>query len=89
MLFLRWYLVKENKRRDILEATSQVSHKRIVESLESDGTKKQTVVSNNQLDLTDRENLEFRYVLWADGEGEFARLAQQHRYLIKTWSRDN
>jgi len=63
MLFLRWYLVKENKRRDILEATSQVSHKRIVESLESDGTKKQTVVSNNQLDLTDRENLEFRYVL--------------------------
>ncbi|KAF2152955.1 MFS transporter [Myriangium duriaei CBS 260.36] len=63
ILFLRWYLVRENKRRDALEAASKVSHKGIVESVGEDGTKTQTVVSNNQLDLTDRENLEFRYVL--------------------------
>ncbi|KAI1622995.1 MFS transporter [Exophiala viscosa] len=63
ILFLRWYLLRENKRRDALEANAQVAHEGIIESIEVDGTKKQTVVSNNQLDLTDRENLEFRYVL--------------------------
>ncbi|KAL2429253.1 putative transporter PB10D8.01 [Exophiala dermatitidis] len=63
ILVLRWYLVRENKRRDALEAASKVAHRGIVEDVEVDGTKRQTVVSNNQLDLTDRENLEFRYVL--------------------------
>jgi hypothetical protein len=65
ILYLRQYLVRENRRRDALAASNatHVSHKGIVEDVDADGTRTHTVVDNNQLDLTDRENLEFRYVL--------------------------
>ncbi len=57
ILFLRWYLMRENKRRDALAAANTVLNTGIIESVEADGTKIAHVVDNNQLDLTDRENL--------------------------------
>jgi hypothetical protein len=65
ILYLRYYLVRENKRRDELAASdaAHILHKGVVEDVDADGTRTHTVVDNNQLDLTDRENLEFRYVL--------------------------
>lgn len=65
ILYLRYYLVRENHRRDELAANddAQILHKGVVEDVDADGTRTHTVVDNNQLDLTDRENLEFRYVL--------------------------
>ncbi len=60
ILYIRYYLDKENKRRDLLIASGEViSGVGVVE--ESDGEDHE--VDNNQLDLTDRENLTFRYVL--------------------------
>ncbi|KAI9733943.1 MAG: hypothetical protein M1834_002598 [Cirrosporium novae-zelandiae] len=57
VLFLRWYLVRENKRRDVLAATHQVQDTGVIEHVDLDGTKATEVVDSNQLDLTDRENL--------------------------------
>ncbi|CAG9990717.1 unnamed protein product [Clonostachys byssicola] len=57
------YLNKENKRRDRLESENQVNDTGVVETVDADGTRTAHVVNNTQLDLTDRENLKFRYVL--------------------------
>lgn len=50
-------LVKENKRRDKLQAESDVRDAGIVEEVHDNGTTVTHVVDNNQLDLTDKENL--------------------------------
>ncbi|KAL4995384.1 major facilitator superfamily domain-containing protein [Aspergillus recurvatus] len=63
IIVLRVYLVRENKRRDKLQAADQVVSNGVVEILDSDGTQVARVVDNSQMDLTDRENLTFRYVL--------------------------
>ncbi|KKY23933.1 putative allantoate permease [Phaeomoniella chlamydospora] len=64
VLYLRYYLVQENKRRDRLADTNHCTDTGIVESYDDDtGNKIIHVVNANQLDLTDRENLSFRYVL--------------------------
>ena len=68
IITLRIYLSRENKRRDKLEADNVVADNGLVETTNADGTKDVRVVDTNQLDLTDRENLNFRYavceVLW-------------------------
>ncbi|KAJ5679565.1 hypothetical protein N7462_007809 [Penicillium macrosclerotiorum] len=63
IIILRIYLSRENKRRDQLEAAKPVTSNGIVETLDSDGSLVTRVVDNSQMDLTDRENLRFRYVL--------------------------
>ncbi|KAK4082434.1 uncharacterized protein Triagg1_2246 [Trichoderma aggressivum f. europaeum] len=63
IITLRFYLSRENKRRDKLEAENVVTNNGLVETTNADGTKDVHVVDTNQLDLTDRENLKFRYVL--------------------------
>ncbi|PNP47856.1 hypothetical protein TGAMA5MH_00908 [Trichoderma gamsii] len=60
---LRVYLSRENKRRDKLEAENHVASNGFVETTTTDGIKVVHEVDTNQLDLTDRENLKFRYVL--------------------------
>ena len=54
---LRIYLSRENERRDKLEAQNLVSNNGLVETINNDGSRETRVVDNNQLDLTDRENL--------------------------------
>ncbi|PPJ53046.1 hypothetical protein CBER1_11359 [Cercospora berteroae] len=61
VVYLRWYLKRENARRDALQAQGLISEVGIVEH--SDGDALEEVVDALQLDLTDRENLAFRYVL--------------------------
>lgn len=56
IITLRVYLSRENTRRDNLDAAKQISSG-VIETINSDGTKDAHVVDNNQLDLTDRENL--------------------------------
>ncbi|KAF2801304.1 MFS general substrate transporter [Mytilinidion resinicola] len=63
ILYLRWYLVKENRRRDELDQQGKVQEIGIVEHLDESGERTENVVDARQLDLTDRENLAFRYVL--------------------------
>ena len=62
VLFLRWYLVKENARRDKLKEQGVVTEVGVIQHTQ-DGTTSEEVVDARMLDLTDRENLEFRYVL--------------------------
>lgn len=60
IVYIRYYLVKENRRRDALVAEGKdVQSMGVVEGDEGE----EKIVDNNQLDLTDRENLTFRYVL--------------------------
>ena len=61
-MYLRWYLSRENKRRDLLQNETLVGDTGVVEEVDSDGTKHARLVDKNQLDLTDRENLSL-YVL--------------------------
>lgn len=56
VIFLRWYLVKENRRRDGLKERGLVAEVGVVQH-DSDGDEAEEVVDNNMLDLTDRENL--------------------------------
>ncbi|KAF7593205.1 hypothetical protein BBP40_011835 [Aspergillus hancockii] len=63
IIYLRWYLHTENRRRDNLQLESIVADIGVVEEVDSDGSKHTRLVDKNQLDLTDRENLSFRYVL--------------------------
>ena len=64
ILYIRYYLDKENKRRDALVALGkEIQGTGVVESTDGEGHLVDHVVDNNQLDLTDRENLTFRYVL--------------------------
>ncbi|KAL4760338.1 major facilitator superfamily domain-containing protein [Aspergillus foveolatus] len=57
IIVLRVYLVRENKRRDRLQAADQVASNGVVEILDSDGTQVARVVDNSEMDLTDRVNL--------------------------------
>ncbi|KAF1959471.1 MFS general substrate transporter [Byssothecium circinans] len=63
VLYLRWYLVKENKRRDELDRLGKIQEVGIVQHSDEGGETTEVVVDARQLDLTDRENLAFRYVL--------------------------
>ncbi|OAA72293.1 Major facilitator superfamily domain, general substrate transporter [Cordyceps fumosorosea ARSEF 2679] len=63
VLVLRIYLDRENKRRDRIERENLVDDSGVVETVNADGTTESRVVDRNQLDLTDRQNLKFRYVL--------------------------
>ncbi|KAL4867468.1 hypothetical protein BDV12DRAFT_198161 [Aspergillus spectabilis] len=63
IIILRVYLSRENTRRDKLEAENRVTSNGVVESVDSDGGQVTRVVDNSQMDLTDKENLTFRYVL--------------------------
>ncbi len=58
VIVLRFYLSRENKRRDKLAAEGRVADTGFVESEAADGSHITRAVDNNQLDLTDRENLE-------------------------------
>ena len=65
ILLIRYVLNKENKRRDALQAESthaQDEHG-YVERVDSDGQVVRQKVDKGLLDLTDRENLSFRYAL--------------------------
>ncbi|USW56706.1 Putative major facilitator superfamily, MFS transporter superfamily [Septoria linicola] len=62
VLYLRWYLQSENSRRDKLQERGLVSEVGVVEH-SSDGSVSEEIVDARQLDLTDRQNLAFRYVL--------------------------
>lgn len=57
VLYLRWYLVKENERRDNLERKGLVDEVGIVEHVDETGERREDKVDARQLDLTDRENL--------------------------------
>ncbi|KAF2104450.1 allantoate permease [Rhizodiscina lignyota] len=64
VLFLRYYLRKENKRRDELQSKGLINEIGVLEHINiDDGTVGEEVVDARQLDLTDRQNLAFRYVL--------------------------
>jgi hypothetical protein len=64
VLYIRYYLVKENKSRDALVASGKdIRETGVVEESDGEGHLVDHLVDNNQLDLTDRENLTFRYVL--------------------------
>lgn len=57
VLYLRWYLDKENKRRDDLQRQGLVREVGIVDHVDENGLRTEDVVDARQLDLTDRENL--------------------------------
>ncbi|KAB8271287.1 major facilitator superfamily domain-containing protein [Aspergillus minisclerotigenes] len=63
IIYLRWYLSKENKRRDLLQSETLVADTGVVEEVDNDGTKHARLVDKNQLDLTDRENLSLHLFL--------------------------
>ncbi|ROV93337.1 hypothetical protein VSDG_06848 [Cytospora chrysosperma] len=63
ILYLRYYLSKENKRRDALAQRGEIRETGVVEHVDESGNRTEEVVDARQLDLTDRENLAFRYVL--------------------------
>ncbi|KAL1876849.1 hypothetical protein VTK73DRAFT_9151 [Phialemonium thermophilum] len=63
VLYLRFYLDRENKRRDRLVQQGLVQEIGIVERTDENGARVEEVVDARQLDLTDRENMAFRYVL--------------------------
>lgn len=57
VLFLRYYLVKENKRRDQLAKREEIREIGVIEHIDESGERREEVVDARQLDLTDRENL--------------------------------
>lgn len=57
VLFLRYYLVKENKRRDELAKRGEIREIGVIEHIDESGERREEVVDARQLDLTDRENL--------------------------------
>lgn len=71
MLALRWLFVRENRRRDAMkaeaiargESTSRFEDHAVVDTTDKDGNPIQMRVDKMYLDLTDKENLAFRYVL--------------------------
>jgi len=67
LLIIRYILVRENKRRDRLAADPNFSGDQdevgVIEVIGEDGKKSFKKVDRAFLDLTDRENLQFRYVL--------------------------
>ncbi|KAF8609182.1 MFS general substrate transporter [Ceratobasidium sp. AG-I] len=65
LLTIRYVLQAENKRRDALQATAGSAYEEhgYVEKVNADGQVVRQKVDRGLLDLTDRENLSFRYVL--------------------------
>jgi ACS family allantoate permease-like MFS transporter len=65
VLIIRWYFIRENKRRDALKAASNTATEEFgyVERVDENGQVYQQKVDKNLLDLTDRENPDFRYCL--------------------------
>lgn len=71
LLILRWIFVSENKRREAMKAEaisrgeglSRFEDYAIVDTTDKDGNPIQMRVDKMYLDLTDKENLAFRYVL--------------------------
>ena len=61
MLYLRWYLVKENVRRDRLKEHGGTEVGVVQQTQDSSASEE--VVDALMLDLTNRENLAFRYML--------------------------
>jgi hypothetical protein len=57
VLYLRWYLVRENRRRDELIKQGLVREVGIMEHVGEGGERTEEIVDARQLDLTDRENL--------------------------------
>ena len=57
VLYLRYYLVQENKRRDELDKQGLIREIGVVERVDGEGDRKEDVVDARQLDLTDRQNL--------------------------------
>ncbi|KAL1638683.1 hypothetical protein SLS58_008715 [Diplodia intermedia] len=57
VLGLRWYLEKENGRRDGLDRGGLVGEVGVVERVDGGGARREVVVDARLLDLTDRENL--------------------------------
>lgn len=57
VLYLRYYLDKENKRRDALARGGAAAEVGVVEHVDDEGRRTESVVDARQLDLTDRENL--------------------------------
>ncbi|RSL42315.1 hypothetical protein CEP54_015522 [Fusarium duplospermum] len=63
VLYLRWYLARENKRRGEIDRQGLIREVGVIEHVDESGETTEEVVNTRQLDLTDRENLAFRYVL--------------------------
>ncbi|KAB5593649.1 MFS general substrate transporter [Ceratobasidium theobromae] len=63
ILAIRYVLDTENKRRDALQASSAHDEYGYVEKADSDGQIIRQKVDKAMLDLTDRQNLSFRYAL--------------------------
>ncbi|KAI0137045.1 MFS general substrate transporter [Xylariales sp. AK1849] len=63
LLAIRYVLNKENRRRDALEASQALEGYGYVERMGSDGQVIQQKVGKGMLDMTDRQNLSFRYAL--------------------------
>lgn len=57
VLYLRYYLNKENKRRDVMAQRGEIQEVGVVEHIDESGRRTEEVVDARQLDLTDRENL--------------------------------
>jgi len=62
MLFIRIMLVRENKRRDAEPRDESFDNVYVVK-IDEDGNRTEVKVSKEFLDLTDRQNRDFRYVL--------------------------
>lgn len=60
---IRWLLNKENHRRDALQAEFPVETTGYVERVDSDGQRYRQKVDKGLLDMTDRQNVSFRYSL--------------------------
>ncbi|KAK2608167.1 hypothetical protein N8I77_006794 [Diaporthe amygdali] len=60
---IRWLLNKENQRRDALQAGNPVDRNGYVERSDSTGQRYLQKVDKGLLDMTDRQNLSFRYSL--------------------------
>ncbi|RYP84870.1 hypothetical protein DL769_001064 [Monosporascus sp. CRB-8-3] len=60
---LRYVLSKENKRRNALQGTSAQEDYGIVKRVDSEGRVIHQKVDRGMLDMTDRQNLPFRYAL--------------------------
>jgi len=65
IIIIRWYLNKENKRRDAEKEASGIEYQEFgyIERQKDDGSIEKFKVPIALLDVTDGENQAFRYVL--------------------------
>jgi hypothetical protein len=57
VLYLRWYLAREKRRRDEIDRQGLIREVGVIEHVDESGETTEEVVNTRQLDLTDRENL--------------------------------